>query len=170
MANTYTLIGSYIVGSGGVANIEFTSIPATYTDLNILFSIRANGAFSADNLAIQFNSSTANFSWKNLYGRGSGSPFSQNTADNNAGGVIPAGNMTASATGSGSIYIPNYASANYKSFSSDTIAENAATLGDTVLTVGLWSNTAAITTIKLLPSTGSFVEHSTAYLYGIKNS
>ena len=33
MANTYTLIASLTVGSGGAANIEFTSIPATYTDL-----------------------------------------------------------------------------------------------------------------------------------------
>jgi hypothetical protein len=33
---TYTLINSVTVGSGGAANIEFTSIPATYTDLNLL--------------------------------------------------------------------------------------------------------------------------------------
>ena len=41
MANTYTLIASSTVGSGGAANIEFTSIPATYTDLLIKMSARA---------------------------------------------------------------------------------------------------------------------------------
>jgi hypothetical protein len=42
MANTYTLIASSVtVGSGGAANIEFTSIPATYTDLvSALSSLR----------------------------------------------------------------------------------------------------------------------------------
>jgi hypothetical protein len=38
MATTYDLISSVTVGSGGAANIEFTSIPATYTDLVVLFS------------------------------------------------------------------------------------------------------------------------------------
>jgi hypothetical protein len=40
MANTYEAIATVEVGSGGAANIEFTSIPATYTDLAIAFSIR----------------------------------------------------------------------------------------------------------------------------------
>jgi hypothetical protein len=33
MANTYEAIATVEVGSGGTANIEFTSIPATFTDL-----------------------------------------------------------------------------------------------------------------------------------------
>jgi hypothetical protein len=33
MANTFELIASSTVGSGGAANIDFTSIPATFTDL-----------------------------------------------------------------------------------------------------------------------------------------
>ena len=33
MANTYKLIASNTVGSGGSSGIDFTSIPATYTDL-----------------------------------------------------------------------------------------------------------------------------------------
>ena len=169
MANTYTLIASY-AATGSVANIEFTSIPATYTDLHILCSLRATGAFNADNILLQFNSSAANFNSKNVYARGSGSPFSQTGTSNDAGGVIPAASMTTEATGNASIYIPNYADANYKPFSSDSVAENNATLGDTVLTAALWSNTAAISSIKLLPSTGNFVQYSTAYLYGIKNS
>jgi hypothetical protein len=42
MATTYEIISSVTVGSGGAANIEFTSIPATYTDLYVLASIRSN--------------------------------------------------------------------------------------------------------------------------------
>jgi hypothetical protein len=42
MATTYEIIASVTVGSGGAANIEFTSIPATYTDLVVLFSARTD--------------------------------------------------------------------------------------------------------------------------------
>ena len=40
MATTYTLISSVTVGSGGAANIEFTSIPSTYTDLLLKYYLR----------------------------------------------------------------------------------------------------------------------------------
>jgi hypothetical protein len=38
MAATYKLIETVTVGSGGAANIEFTSIPQTYTDLKLVIS------------------------------------------------------------------------------------------------------------------------------------
>jgi hypothetical protein len=40
MANTYEIISSVTVGAGGAAYIEFTNIPQTYTDLNLVFSGR----------------------------------------------------------------------------------------------------------------------------------
>jgi hypothetical protein len=40
MANTYEAIATVEVGSGGAATIEFTSIPATYTDLVVKVSAR----------------------------------------------------------------------------------------------------------------------------------
>ena len=44
MATTYTLISSVTVGSGGAASIEFTSIPADYTDLLLKVSMRCAGS------------------------------------------------------------------------------------------------------------------------------
>jgi hypothetical protein len=169
MANTYTLIASSTVGSGGAANIEFTSIPATYTDLQILCSLRSSIAANADDIYIQFNNSSSNFSWKNIVGVGSGTPVSQNNTNNQVG-TIPAASMTASSFGNASIYITNYASANYKSVSGDSVAENNAIRGDQAFYATLWSNTAAITSVKLLPSSGTFLQYSTAYLYGISKS
>ena len=46
------LIEAKTVGAGGIASIEFTSIPQTYTDLKILVSAKDNG--SGDN-AIRYN-------------------------------------------------------------------------------------------------------------------
>ena len=168
MANTFTLIASSTVGSGGLANIEFASIPSTYTDLQILCQLRSDITAGADDIFIQFNGSASNFTWKNALGTGT-SAISQNNTNNQAGS-IPAANFTANAFGNATLYIPNYAGSNYKSISSDSVVENNGTTGYDALYATLWSNTAAITSIKLLPSSGLFIQYSTAYLYGIKNS
>ena len=168
MANTYQLIQSY-AATGSVANIEFTSIPATYTDLVILCSLRSTAAFTSDTLFVQFNSSSANFSWENIYSTGS-NPVTSSNNTNNEVGANPGTGPTASVFGNMSIYIPNYTGSTIKLVSAESLVENNATRGDNTIYSTLWSDTAAITTIKLLPSTGSFIQYSTAYLYGIKNS
>jgi hypothetical protein len=60
MANTFELIASSTVGSGGAANIDFTSIPATFTDLCLKYSTRSTSA--GDDylgLALRFNTATS---------------------------------------------------------------------------------------------------------------
>jgi len=76
---------------------------------------------------------------------------------------------TASTFGNGQVYIPNYAGSNNKSTSADTVSEDNATLAYSALTAGLWSNTAAITSITIAAVT-NFAQYSTAYLYGISNA
>ena len=165
---TYTLISSVTVGSGGAANIEFTSIPSTYTDLVIKNSLRATGATSGGFLT--FNNNTTGYSERLLYGTGSAS----GSANNSGAGFVWAfetvlSTYTANTFSNGDIYIPNYTSSNYKSVSVDNVQENNATASDQYLVAGLWSNTSAITSIKLA-SGSTFAQHSTAYLYGISNA
>jgi hypothetical protein len=165
MANTYVLISSNTVGSGGVASVTFSSIPATYTDLKLSYSMRNTAFWSS----ISFNGSSANFSsrWIN----GNGSAVNSGTRTDNTEFVLgELSTYTANTFTNGDIYIPNYASANYKSFSIDAVNENNATLAYTHLGTGLWSNGAAITSITITPSSGNILEYSTFYLYGIKNS
>ena len=165
MANTYTLIASSTVGSGGAANIDFTSIPSTYTDLMLLVSSRASNAF----IDIKFNNTTANRSAKYLYGTGSAAG-----SGSQAGylGITTSTSQTASTFGNMAVYIPNYAStSSYKSYSNDAVSENNATATEMNLVAGLWSDNAAINQITIFPeSSGTFSEYSTAYLYGISNS
>ena len=167
---TYTLINSVTVGSGGAATIDFTSIPSTYTDLLIKFSLRddfAGGVY--DNLVIRFNNITTNYSEKNLYGNGS-------TAASASTGTtvlryINGNTSTSNTFGNGKIYIPNYAGSTNKSASIDTVTENNGTEAWASLNALLWSNTSAITSVKLTPSSGTlFLQYSTAYLYGISNA
>jgi hypothetical protein len=166
MATTYTLISSVTVGSGGAATIDFTSIPSTYTDLLVSTSLRITAASGSTN--ITFNSNTSNYTNRWLQGDGSSA-----TSGNNAGRFAEVPNYsgyTASTFSNSQIYIPNYASGNNKSYSSDTANENNATQAYMYLIAGLWSNTSAITSIQLSPSSGNFVQYSTAYLYGISNA
>jgi hypothetical protein len=152
------------------ANFTFSSIPATYTDLCIVVSARSNTSSTQDGLWIsQINGSGSNLS--NIWLRGSGSSAISNTSAlyGILVGQINAANSTASTFSNLSIYIPNYASANNKSISIDSVQEHNATEAYMGFTAGLWSNSAAITSITLDPQVGDLVQHSTAYLYGISN-
>jgi hypothetical protein len=168
MANTYTLISSVTVGSGGAASMSFTSIPATYTDLVVVWSGRTNKSGTTDNTEISFNGSTANFTGRYLEGAGSGAGGSGVFA--RFVGVDSASTGTSNTFSNNMVYIPNYASSNNKSFSADSAQESNTTAAQLTLNAGLWSQTAAITSVTVTPSVGSYVQYSTAYLYGISNA
>jgi hypothetical protein len=170
VATTYTLIAKTTVGAGGAANIDFTSIPSTYTDLLIQCSLRSDGAFTADNLNVQFNNSSANFTARNIYSTGA-NPLNSQTFTSGEVAGFNAASTTANTFSNTTIYIPNYASSRSKSISTDSSIENNASRGDDSFYATLWSSTAAITSVKLLSAAGAnFVQYSSAYLYGIKNS
>jgi hypothetical protein len=181
MANTYTLIASSTVGSGGASSISFTSIPSTYTDLKLVMSLRGDTAGTYGQiLGLQFNGTTSGYSARDVYGQGSGTPTSGSYTTATIGGVayarlgdggMPTPTQTANTFLNGDIYIPNYTGSNNKSFSYDFVPENNGTnVYNTTLLAGLWSNTSAITSIKFAPGNGNFAEFSTFYLYGISNS
>jgi hypothetical protein len=178
MATTYEAIATVTVGSGGAATIEFTSIPSTYTDLCILVSARNTANNSGEEqgqVVLTFNSATTNFSGRALYGYGSGVGSLSSTSDQAIWGYITSAQATTNTFGNTQFYIPNYAGSSNKSVSVDSVNEHNGTDGRQNITAGLWSNTAAITTatLKTYDNNGSavnFVQHSSATLYGIKNS
>jgi hypothetical protein len=171
MANTYDLISSITVGSGGTSNMEFTSIPATYTDLLVKLSLRTSSS-SVDMIKITFNNTTANYSYRMIYYNGGGL-FSYNGSGQSffeyqfANGT----STTANTFSNGEFYISNYAGSTNKPVSLTNVTEdNSSTAYITPMAL-LWSNSSAITSIKLVPNTGpNFLQYSTAYLYGIKNT
>ena len=173
MANTYKLISSVTVGSGGAANVEFTSIPATYTDLLIKGSFRHNSSVVYAYCKLRFNGITAtNYSDRILYGdNGTAGSVSNSSVTSISGGMSVGATAIASTFSNVEWYIPNYTSSNQKSVSIDAVAENnSATSANGYLTAGIFTGTSAITSITLFPDSGSFVQYSTAYLYGISNA
>ena len=174
MANpTMTLIASNTVGAGGVSSVTFSSIPSTYTDLVIKYSVRDTTAQVYGDLAVRFNGdSGANYPWKFLRGNGSAASSQAGSANTYAYTGSGTGNSsTANTFANGELYIPNYTSSNYKSVSTDNVGENNATLDYTELGASIWNSTAAISSITFyLNSAVSIMQYSTFYLYGIKNS
>ena len=170
MANTYTLIESKVL-STNAASVEFTSIPNTYNNLLVKISVRTNVNSAFWGWRMIFNSSTSNYSGKTTSGNGSST--SSSTQSSPWAGSINANNSTASTFSNIEVYIPNYASSNYKSYSIDGVTENNATTAESHLDAGLWSDTSVINSIKF-DATGAspsdLVTYSTFYLYGIKNS
>lgn len=173
MPDTFIKIASVTVGAGGASNIAFNSIPSTYTDLCVKYSLRGDfTAFDRVDLKLLFNSSTA--SWTDMYLLSTGSSVLSNSNGwaGAAGypGQINTAITTSNTFSSVEIYIPNYAGSNYKSISVDSVEENNATAARAFLVGGLWSNTAAITSITISPNSDNFVQYSTATLYGISKS
>jgi hypothetical protein len=156
-----TFIASATVGAGGAANITFSSIPQTFTDLTLVLSTRST---SGSDLTMTFNANGSGYSRRLLIGDGS-TAFSI-SASNNFFALNGNSAYTASTFGSNCITIPNYTGSTNKTLSTDGVNENNATTALQVFYTGLWSNTAAITSIELGAGAANFEQHSTAYLYG----
>ena len=168
MANTYKLIEAKTLGSA-VSSVTFTSIPQTYTDLNLVCTVRTTRAVIAENIFFTFNGSTSSFTGRVLFGQGNSGI--DNTTTARFAGVADGDTAIGSTFSSMSIYIPNYTSSNYKSYSVDKVSEQNGTTAYAELVAGLWSNTAAITNLKFVSAGGfNMMQYSTAYLYGISNS
>ena len=172
MAATYIPIASTTL-STSAASVTFSSIPQTYTDLVLKYSVRSDlggaGNFGTD-LKLTINSSTANQSGTILFGGSGTGSGTGSYRDTIIGGST--GNDTTSNTFAwGELYLPNYAGSNNKPFSSETHRENNAANGAVKnIIANLWSQTAAITSLAISGVSGNFVSGSSFHLYGIKNS
>jgi hypothetical protein len=172
MANTYDLIASVTVGSGGTSTITFSSIPGTYTDLVIKTSLRDTVASIANaGMRVIFNNSSTGYSRRTLYGNGTTVISDMETSVSWARvGQQPGANATANTFSSDEVYIPNFTISNGKSLGGDSVSENNATEAYTNIVAGYWANSATVTSISLQSNSAAWTQNSTAYLYGIKKS
>lgn len=161
-----TLIETKTLGTDTAA-IEFTSIPQDGTDLLVLATLRVSFDFSLATwwlAGLTFNSITSSYSTRNLQGDGSGVGSDSDTTiyfrPNDAG-------STSNTFGNARAYITNYAGSTNKSVSIDNVSEQNGTQAQQQLVAGLWSNTSAITSLKIEANGSNLVAGTTVSLYKI---
>jgi hypothetical protein len=154
--STYTPIATTTLGSSA-ASYTFSSISGSYTDLVVI--VNATTTSAAQDLKLQFNSDTStNYSNTRLLGTGTSAGSNRNTSSVS---IYPGYTNTTISTVI--INIQNYSNTTtYKT----AISRSSLADFEVDAIVGLWRNTAAITSVTI-GSTGNFATGSTFTLYGI---
>ncbi len=146
--------------TGSQSTISFTSIPATYTDLILVFDGYTNAQAGC---YLRFNNdSTSNYSDTRLLGSGSAAASDRDTSIAQINAFV---STSTSNRINEIIQIQNYSNATtYKT--ALLRWNNAASYVAAI--VGMWRSTSAINRVDMILSTSSFVDGSTFTLYGIK--
>lgn len=162
-------ISTVTVGSGGASSIDFVGIPQNYTDLVVVLSTRQSPASTQDTTWMNsINGITNAFTDRVLRADGASATSFVPSETPLYIGQSPCANATANTFASHQIYIPNYTSSNNKSVSVDSVQETNATTAYSGFTAAIWSNTSSINALSFTPNSGTFVQYSTATLYGIR--
>ena len=165
----YVSISTAVVDASGATTITFSSIPTTYTHLQLRVLV---GSTTADSFWIQFNTDTGNnYMFHRLMGNGT-------TATAGASGTsttiigIASGTGFPSATstyGVAIIDILDYTSTNKNKTVRTLSGYDANGTGGISIESGLWFATpAAINSIKITSASGSLRQYSSFALYGVK--
>jgi hypothetical protein len=170
--NSYESIATVTVGAGGSSEVLFSSIPSTYTHLQVRCIARCTASTSDIDGYMQFNSDTgANYSWHFVYGDGSSTGTSNGTSSNYISVIRTTGaSSSASRFGVGVIDILDYANTNKYKTSRSLSGQDQNGSGLLFLDSGNWRNTTAINAIRFYYPTGNFAEYSHFALYGIKGA
>jgi len=163
MPSTYTPIATQSPTSG--ASVTFSSISGTYTDLVLVISGRTD---TARNLSMQYNSDTgSNYSATRMSGTGTSADSTRFTSQTS----IPLDGYAYPTNTAGQhnaiVNIMNYANTTTNKTSIERV-NNAS--GGTEAFVGLWRNTAAITSVTINVVSGTWSSGATLTLYGIKSA
>jgi hypothetical protein len=177
--SSFESIQTVTVGSGGAASIEFTSIPSTYTHLQIRSINQSNRAtYSRDEFRMTVNSDTStNYSWHNLIGTGSAAQSGNGASASYILGQDCVGTGNGNWWGCFVLDILDYKNTNkYKTvrYLAGLDTNNAGVdgyNGSVSFGSGNWRNTNAITSINFIPTSGTlWNQYSQFALYGIKGA
>jgi hypothetical protein len=176
-ATSFESIATVSVGASSVSSVTFSSIPQTYTHLQIRAIARIDAADTVRSINVQYNSDTgSNYDVHLLYGNGSNALATAQTSQNfMIYQVFSLGANASSNTFAPSIVdILDYTNTNkYKTSRAFAGSEwnTSSTDAQVRFASGLWRSTSAITSITLTPNTsGNIVQYSHFALYGIKSA
>ena len=160
------------------SSITFSSIPATYTHLQLRIICRSSSGNNYDNIFMSFNSdSGSNYTSHYLAGNGATADAYAWTSDTKIQSFYTAGGTAGSNVFAISVIdILDYANTSkYKTtrhlngFDNNGTGTGNYAKGTVDLSSGLWQNTSAISSINLQINGGvNFTQYSSFALYGIK--
>ena len=169
-AGSFESIATVTVGSGGSSTITFSSIPSTYTHLQVRLLCRQSNGDTSNNIYLKINNDTAsNYTLHDIYGDGS-SVSVQGAANQSQGFAARVADSAASSSifGVGIIDILDYANTNkYKTVRSLS-GEDRNGAGNVYFISSLWRSTSAITELTFQNGTVA-AQYSHFALYGIKS-
>lgn len=166
-------IASSTASGGSTSTITFSSIPQTFTHLQLRCFSKSGAGQSADQIGIRFNGDTTqgNYSFHQLDANGSavdpygsGSLYTWTT-------MTTSGTSIANTYGTGIVDIFDYSNTNKNKTVRTMTGHDQNGSGRVGLRSGAWYSTSAITSFSLFyQSTGGFIDGSRFDLYGIMSS
>jgi hypothetical protein len=167
ITNSYESIATVTVGSGGAADIDFTSIPSTFKHLQIR-QLNLNSAAS-QTIFIRLNGDTGSNYARHQVGGAGASTFASGESSQTAGFIgIGSGSTSSSFVGALVTDILDYTNTNKNTTVRAFGGTDTNGAGQIKLCSTLWLNTSAVTSILIYPDSGNFAQYSSFALYGIK--
>lgn len=158
------------VGSAGASSIEFTNIPQTGVDLQILMSARTDMSTGEnDQCDIEINNVANDLEIQTVGGNDS-TGVATRLSGNPRALLVANNTITSGAFSSNTVHIKDYTSSTPKYMNADNgVADSVAASDVTVNFVfaRTTTSTSPVTSIKINPVNGSFVEYTKASLYVI---
>ena len=162
--STYVALATETL-SGTATDVTFSSIPATYRDLILVFA--GEGTNTVQNTYLRFNSDTGS-NYSNVDMQGNGSSASSVSATTTGAWFLITGETLGQEQSNAISQIMDY-SATDKHTTLLTRANSNNPTGATVdATASRWANTSAVTSVQVFVTSGSFAAGCTFSLYGIE--
>jgi len=169
-STAFESIATTTVGSGGSSTITFSSIPQTYTHLQLRIIARNTVADYETKIRVGNGSADSGSNYADHYLLGNGASTFTNATTSATSALLGIEGNTTSNYAAYVCDILDYANTNkYKTFRTlNGVDKNGS--GSIRLQSGLWQSTSAIDTIYLFHASGNFDQYSSFALYGIKGA
>jgi hypothetical protein len=161
-ANSYDSISTVTVGAGGSSSITFSSIPSTYKHLQIRMRTKTTNTLDIN---FRFNGDTGNnYTGHGIYGDGSSAASITPYTSYPTGYV----GYSPSINGASIIDVLDYQSTNKNKTCKILHGNDNNGSGYAMFNSSMWMSTSVITSMTILVASGTFEQHSSFALYGIK--
>lgn len=166
MALTYDSIATASLLSDA-PDITFLSIPGNYTDLVLVSQLRSTRASGVEDYGYIFlNNDLVTSNYSRIIVSGDGSTAASAMFSNLIGITMP---VASAAAGTYNVTTMNFMNYSNNNIFKTVLERTSLASSITYAQIGMWRNTAAVTSIKLAPYFGpNFGAGSMATLYGVK--